>query len=328
MAIGRDGYQFYLHRIALLPYTPEDIRALSERYRLQAEAWGAVEAARDKGLAIAVTSPDVTSLAGRADYLQREIRRFLGEKGLLTVPDSVSHYRLAPVPPYLAPIIAWSLNDPTSPARAKEDAVYYIFAPGTGAGSSANPNTFVDPRINISHTGIPGHKLQLNLGWTHENPIRRHPYASNPMEGIAYYSELLLFRAGAFDDNPRLRQLVYADMANRTRTVQLDLDTQLGVMKYEDAVKGRVLTPGTAGSPGNDLGAFTGEIGISELVGAARIAKGDKFDLLETHDYIWRNGNVPHSLLRWEMLGQKDQVDWLDAEIKKADAKAAAPRRR
>jgi uncharacterized protein (DUF885 family) len=38
----------------------------------------------------------------------------------------------------------------------------------------------------------------------------------------------------------------------------------------------------------------------------------DKFSLRDFHDYVWRNGNVPLSLQRWELLG-------LDDEIKKVD---------
>ena len=33
----------------------------------------------------------------------------------------------------------------------------------------------------------------------------------------------------------------------------------------------------------------------------------------DVHDFVWRNGNVPLSLQRWELLGDRRDVDLLDA---------------
>jgi uncharacterized protein (DUF885 family) len=49
-----------------------------------------------------------------------------------------------------------------------------------------------------------------------------------------------------------------------------------------------------------------------KFLAEARQMQGDKFNLRAFHDYLWKNGNVPISLLRWEYLG-------LDEEIKKLD---------
>ena len=46
-------------------------------------------------------------------------------------------------------------------------------------------------------------------------------------------------------------------------------------------------------------------------VAAAR--GGADFSLREVHDFVWHNGNVPMSLLRWELLGDRGDVDALDA---------------
>jgi hypothetical protein len=32
------------------------------------------------------------------------------------------------------------------------------------------------------------------------------------------------------------------------------------------------------------------------------------FNLLAFHDFVWKNGNVPISLQRWEYLGASDEV--------------------
>ena len=39
----------------------------------------------------------------------------------------------------------------------------------------------------------------------------------------------------------------------------------------------------------------------------------EKFSLGAFHDYLWKNGNVPIALLRWEYLGLGDEIERLDA---------------
>ena len=48
------------------------------------------------------------------------------------------------------------------------------------------------------------------------------------------------------------------------------------------------------------------------LVADAAVAAaldGAEFSLRDVHDVVWRNGNVPMSLLRWELLGDRGDVD-------------------
>ena len=40
-------------------------------------------------------------------------------------------------------------------------------------------------------------------------------------------------------------------------------------------------------------------------------AQGDKFSLREFHDFVWKNGNVPIALLRYEYLGKTDEIEAL-----------------
>jgi hypothetical protein len=49
-------------------------------------------------------------------------------------------------------------------------------------------------------------------------------------------------------------------------------------------------------------------------------AEGDGFSLQEWHDWLWQNGNVPLSLLRWERLGDRSDLDAIDAARRESDA--------
>ena len=46
-----------------------------------------------------------------------------------------------------------------------------------------------------------------------------------------------------------------------------------------------------------------------KLLAEARLAQGDKFNLREFHDFVWKNGNVPIALLRYEYLGKTDEIE-------------------
>jgi len=38
-----------------------------------------------------------------------------------------------------------------------------------------------------------------------------------------------------------------------------------------------------------------------------RLQQGEKFNLWAFHDFVWKNGNVPIALQRWEYLGATDE---------------------
>jgi hypothetical protein len=44
----------------------------------------------------------------------------------------------------------------------------------------------------------------------------------------------------------------------------------------------------------------------------ARLKQGDAFNLRAFDDYLWKNGNVPIVLLRWEYLGLNDDLKTVD----------------
>ena len=51
----------------------------------------------------------------------------------------------------------------------------------------------------------------------------------------------------------------------------------------------------------------------AQFLADARLQQGSEFNLRPFHDYLWMNGNVPISLLRWEYLGLGEDIETLDA---------------
>jgi hypothetical protein len=57
-----------------------------------------------------------------------------------------------------------------------------------------------------------------------------------------------------------------------------------------------------------------GKMQILEFLADARIKQGKQFNLRAFHDYLWKNGNVPQVLQRWEYLGDDSQLRVIEAK--------------
>ena len=185
----------------------------------------------------------------------------------------------------------------------------------------------LDPRPLIVHEGVPGHYFQFSLAWAHENPIRRLYYDSGPNEGIGFYAEEMMLQAGLFDDSPRTREIIYNFMRLRALRVEVDVKLALGSFNIDEATEYlRSRTPMDyataraeailfASMPGQAISYQIGKLQILRFLADARQKQGDQFNLRAFHDYLWKNGNVPISLLRWEYLGLDDEVAKLDVDV-------------
>ena len=256
-----------------------------------------------------------------ADVAAREsqVRNFLKEHAVLTVPDWVQHYTLRAVPDYLRALEFTESDDFTSPSRLTENCIRYVEAPSPDLGYFLRA-TAQDPRPLIVHEGIPGHYFQLCLSWKHEDLIRRHYYDSGANEGIGFYAEEMMLQAGLFDDSPHTREIIYNFMRLRALRVEVDVKLALGQFTLEQAAKYLEETvpmdPATARQeaisfstgPGQAITYQIGKLQITKMLAEARLRQGDKFNLRAFHDFVWKNGNVPISLQRWELLGSADDV--------------------
>ncbi len=325
MSVGRDGYVYFLREVALMPFTPEQLLAMGSQEWERSIVFEAIAQERAKGLSELPLFPDQETQMAHEEEDERKTRRFLEERNILTVPDWMRHYRNLPLPAYIEPLAQLGVvDDLTSATRLDEDGVRYIPQPAENLGyfelSSAR-----DPRPLIVHEGVPGHYFQMALSWAHENPIRRQYYDSGPNEGIGFYAEEMMLQAGLFDDNPRTREIIYNFMRLRALRVEVDVKLALGLFSIDEATEYlRTKTPmdyETARSeaiffaslPGQAITYQIGKLQITKFLADARQALGDKFSLRAFHDYLWKNGNIPIALLRWEYLGLNDEMSLMEA---------------
>ena len=318
-ALGRNAYVFFLKNVGLYPYSPEEILAMGQQEWNRAVAFESYEKERNRDVPPLSLAKDVPSWIKDATAKELQIREFLDKRGILTVPDWIQHYTLRPMPEYLAVLGFGENDDFTSPSRLKENCIRYVNPP-TGDLGYFWRATAQDPRPIIVHEGIPGHYFQLCLSWKHEDPIRRHYYDSGANEGIGFYAEEMMLQAGLFDDSPHTREIIYNFMRLRALRVEVDVKLALGQFTLEQAAKyleekvpmdantARQEAIAFSTGPGQALTYQIGKLQIMKLLAEARMQQGEKFNLRAFHDFVWKNGNVPIALQRWEYLGTSDEV--------------------
>jgi hypothetical protein len=315
-ALGRDAYVWYLRHVALMPFTPEELLAMGRQEWNRAVAFEASENNRNKDVPQLEIATDINAWIKDAAEKEQQVRKFLEERDILTVPHWVGRYTLRPTPEYLRALGFTEHDDFTSPSRLKEDCVRYVPEPSQKLGYFWRA-TAMDPRPITVHEGIPGHYFQLCLSWKNEDPIRRHYYDSGANEGLGFYAEEMMLQAGLFDDSPHTREIVYNFMRLRALRVEVDVKLALGDFTLEQAARylqekvpmdeqtARQEAIAFSTSPGGAMTYQIGKLQILDFLAAARMKQGNNFNLRAFHDFVWKNGNVPIALQEWEYLSER-----------------------
>jgi uncharacterized protein (DUF885 family) len=321
-ALGRDAYVWFLRNVALMPFTPEELLEMGRQDWNRAVAFETFEKNRNKDVPPLKIASDINSWIKDAAEKELQIRKFLEQRGILTVPDWVQHYTLRPTPEYLRALGFTENDDFTSPSRLKENCIRYVPEPSEKLGYFWRA-TAMDPRPITVHEGIPGHYFQLCVSWKHGDPIRRHYYDSGANEGLGFYAEEMMLQAGLFDDPAaagHTREIIYNFMRLRALRVEVDVKLSLGEFTLEQAAEylqnkvpmdeqtARQEAIAFATGPGQAITYQIGKLQIIKFLADARMQQGDKFNLRAFHDFLWQNGNIPISLQRWEYLGAPDEA--------------------
>ena len=324
-ALGRDAYIWFLHNVALIPFSPEEILAMGKQEWDRAVAFETFEKNRNKDVPPLKIATDVNEWIKDAADKELQIRKFLEERGILTVPDWVQHYTLRRTPEYLT-ALGFTENDAfTSPSRLKEKCIRYVPEPSEKLGYFWRA-TAMDPRPITVHEGIPGHYFQLCLSWKNEDPVRRYYYDSGANEGIGFYAEEMMLQAGLLDDSPHTREIIYNFMRLRALRVEVDVKLALGQFTLDQAAKylqekvpmdevtARQEAIAFSTGPGQAITYQIGKLQILKFLADTRMQQGDKFNLRAFHDFLWKNGNVRIALQEWEYLGTGDEIATLETK--------------
>jgi uncharacterized protein (DUF885 family) len=318
-AVGRADYEFFLSHVALIPYTPEQLLAISRQEWERAVTFEQIEKQRNQELPELKIASSIDEQIRTSERDELAIRDFLEKKGILTVSPAIGHYTIRLMPGYLDALSGFGETDD--------------FLHGTGVRWANEPSPTLgyfwlastkDPRPDMVHEGVPGHYFQMAWSRMHEDPIRRHYYDSGPNEGLGFYVEEMMLQAGLFDDSPRSREIIYNFMRLRALRVEVDVKLALGLFTISQAADylahyvpmdqktAEEEAAGFATGPGQAISYQNGKVQIMRFLADARLKQGDVFSLRGFDDYLWKNGNVPIVLLRWEYLGLDDDLQSVD----------------
>lgn len=323
-ALGEKAYGFFLHQVALLPYTPDELLTMARQDFERVLAMESYEHQRNlhaPELKMAATAEEESA---RMEHDDAAIRRYLTDHQILTVPPDLPHWTIRQAPDYVAAFDGFGeLDDFTAPSRPHDSGMRWIQAPSKDLAYFWKAYA-LDTRTTGVHEGVPGHFFQLSLSRRNPDPIRRQYYDSGVNEGLGFYAEEMMLAAGLYDDSPRSREIIYNFARLRALRVEVDVKLALGRFGISQAADYLERTvpmdkqtaqgegAGFATAPGLGIAYEIGKLQIERMLADRRLEQGANFSLRAFHDFVWSNGNVPLSLQRWELLG-------LDDDIKRAD---------
>jgi len=301
--IGKDNYTWYMQNVHLVPLTWEDEVMILKRE--VARAWSALklEEHRNRNLPELIAADSPERYDALADRAANSLINFLENEDILTVKD------------YFDPALREHLGS-FIPEETRN--FFYI-------------TSHYDPRPLFSHFY---HWFELARMDNEPNPseIRKGPLLYNIFdsrnEGTATAVEEMFMDAGLYDDDPRVREIVYIMIAQRAARGLGSLFAHANEMTMEEAggihseytPRGWMKTEKELlifeqhlylRQPGYGTSYITGKYLLEAAMAEYALGKelkGEAFALIDFFDSINRIGNIPVALTQWEMTGNSDHM--------------------
>jgi hypothetical protein len=308
--IGKENYNWYAKNVHLVPMTWDDQVVLLKRELSRAWSSLKLEEHRNRNLPMLSEANTVSEYDALKEKSFRSIIKFLDEQQLLTMKN------------YYEP----ALREHQGSFVPKEKRNFFLIT------------MHYDPRPLYSHFYHWFELAQMDLE-PHASEIRRAPLLYNIFdsrnEGMATAVEEIFMNAGLYDDNPRVREIVYILIAQRAARGLGSLYAHANEMTMEEA--GKIHAQYTPRGwmktekkllkfeqhlymrlPGYGTSYITGKHLIDEAM--AEYARemelsGKTFSIRDFLDRMNQIGSVPPSIGALELTG--NNIGILKASIKK-----------
>jgi hypothetical protein len=303
--VGKDNYTWYLNNVHLVPYTWQEEVTLMRRELWRAHASLRLEENRNRDL------PPLTRFENAEEYdtalnkAVTEYMEFLEEEEILTIRD------------YMDEALRERVGQFAPPTRV--DGLRGFFS----------EVEYRDGEVMRTH-GYHWFDLARMREEPHESPIRRVPSLFNiydgRSEGMATGVEEMMMHAGAFDDKPRARELIWILLAQRAARalgglMQHGLEwTHQEASAFASAWVPRGWLPADGNTiqgeehfyltqPGYGTSYLIGKIEIEQLLAERAIQLGNEFSLKRFMDEFATVGVIPVSMVRWQLTGHAYEID-------------------
>ncbi len=330
-AMGRAAYDRMLHDEHLLPFTASDLVRMGKmelEHGWAEEAWLGSLSGHEQvpfgprsggGLA-----PGGAELLGYYRERIAELRKFLADRQLITVPDWLGGLRVEETPAFLRPIVPGASMNPPRLFSASTTGYYYITPPDSLQEAAARLDMNEDfdrDRIlsTAAHEAMPGHFLQLSIAKRHPDFVRKIQHSNEFVEGWAFYGEEMFVRLGLYgeDLDPRL----FTARWERVRGARAIVDPMLatGQWSFKYAVQFYAeqtgFTPDAAEAavsaiamdPGYYIAYTAGRAQLEDLLGQYLRKAGNRASLRDFHDRLLSYGSTPFAIVAPELLADLDK---------------------
>ena len=309
--IGKEHYDYYLKHVLLFPYTWDEMRIISEREYERSIAFLKIEEHEHRALPMIAPAESLAEFERRREEADADLLAWMRREQIFTVPDD-----LVPVKnegPYLLP----ADRDPNRPKPFDAPIARHFFRQTEDR----------DPRPLRGHN-VPGHLLDQVMRRRDPRPIRGTSRLffidGTRAEGLAFYWEEFMQQAGFLDARPKAREINYILQAKRAARVLPELMMHANQWTFDEALHSLTSrTPywmapddGIAmfdlelylRQPGYGIGYYMGKVQLERLLAERAMQQGREFSLTRFHDEFLAGGVIPIALIRWEMLGNDDEV--------------------
>ena len=330
-AMGRALYDRMLKEEQLLPYDSSDVERIAQdelAHGWAEEAW-LRQVAQHRGVALGAPSGGGLAPGGAAliDYYRdciAQLRKFVGEQDIVTIPAWLGTMEIMETPAFLQPVSPGASMNPPRLFSLSTTGYYYITPPKSLAEAAARLDMNEDfdrDRIlsTAAHEALPGHFMQLSIARRHPDFVRRIQFSGTFAEGWAFYGEEMFVRLGLYGDDLDAR----LDVARweRVRGARAVVDPKLagGDWTYERAVEffaaetgftreqAEAAVAGIATRPGYVIAYSVGRLQIENLLAEYLRRKGAEASLRDFHDRLLSYGTTPLAIVGPELLADLDK---------------------
>lgn len=304
--IGKDNYTWYLQNVHLVPLTWDDEVMLLKREL--ARAWTALklEEHRNRNLPKLKAANSHEAFKAMAERSAKSFLDFLDKEEIVTVKD----YFEPALRPHMGQFVP------------EETRNFFLIG------------MHYDARPLYSHF-YHWFELARMDNEPHASEIRKGPLLYNIFdsrnEGTATAVEEMFMDAGLYDDDPRVREIVYIMIAQRAARGLGSLYAHANEMTMEEAggihseytPRGWMKTEKELlifeqhlylRQPGYGTSYITGKYLLEAALADYSRLKGQDFKLKNFFDQLNGVGNIPIALGHWEMTGVSDQVQAITAK--------------
>ena len=314
---GEEYYAYLVRRYTTLDQTPKEVHeiGLAEVARIRTDMEALIQEVEFEGsfadfLSFLRTDEqfyarDADELLGRAARICKDVDGLL-PRYFNTLPRQP--YGVEPVPMSIAPKYT-SGRYVRAPLSSERAGTYWV-----NTYELKSRPLYALPALSL-HEAVPGHHLQIALNAELEGlpPFRQSSSITAFVEGWALYTEWLGIEMGIYDDPyKRFGRMTY----EMWRACRLVVDTGLHQFDWTREQAIDYLSSNTALSihecttevdryiawPGQALAYKTGEIEIRKLRAEAEKALGGEFDVREFHHVLLKEGTIPLSVLRQNVV--------------------------